>query len=134
MHLEAGALRNEMHRRRDNCSQLVSNLSKAKKVTLLFQDCATIRLCKVSWGSVCGAVDPPGAGFALLAGPMRYGESFSARVFFAILLIVAVCHTLPSHAQNSTEDVHIQPRIQPPAPKDPATEGDPSLRTHTKPV
>ena len=42
--------------------------------------------------------------------------------------------TFPAQAQNSTEDVHIQPRIQPPAPKDPAAEGDPSLRTHTKPV
>jgi|ERR1700690_2110836 len=63
---------------------------------------------------------------------MRCGESFSARVFFGVLLIVAVCHTLPSQAQNSTEDVHIQPRIQPSAPREP--EGDPSLRTHTKPM
>jgi len=65
---------------------------------------------------------------------MRCGVSFSARVFFAILLIAAVCHTLPVSAQNSTEDVHIQPRIQPPPPKDPAADGDPSLRTHTKPL
>ncbi|MGC2248320.1 MAG: VWA domain-containing protein, partial [Terriglobales bacterium] len=65
---------------------------------------------------------------------MRCGESFSARVFLVVLLIAAVCHTLPSHAQNSAEDVHIQPRIQPAAPQDPAIEGDPSLRTHTKPM
>ncbi|MGA7685395.1 MAG: VWA domain-containing protein [Terriglobales bacterium] len=69
---------------------------------------------------------------------MLCGDWFSARVFFRGLLIVAVCFafafTFPAQAQNSTEDVHIQPRIQPPAPKDPAAEGDPSLRTHTKPV
>ncbi|MGH9643989.1 MAG: hypothetical protein ACRD3Q_16395, partial [Terriglobales bacterium] len=65
---------------------------------------------------------------------MRYGESFSVRVVFTILLIVAVFYAFPAQAQNSTEDVHIQPRIQPPAPKDPLAEGDPSLRTHTKPV
>ncbi|MFY9676427.1 MAG: VWA domain-containing protein, partial [Terriglobales bacterium] len=58
----------------------------------------------------------------------------SAWTFFTILLMVAAVYTLPAQAQNSTEDVHIQPRIQPPAPKDPAEQGDPSLRTHTKPV
>jgi Ca-activated chloride channel family protein len=69
---------------------------------------------------------------------MLCGDWFSARAFFRGLLIVAVCFaftfTFPAQAQNSTEDVHIQPRIQPPPPTDPAAAGDPSLRTHTKPV
>lgn len=63
---------------------------------------------------------------------MLCGKRFSARVFFLVLLTVAVCSSLPVAAQNSTEDVHIQPRVAPEAPKEP--EGDPSLRTHTKPV
>jgi len=65
---------------------------------------------------------------------MRYRDSFSVRLLLSLVLIVAVCFPFLSFAQNSVEDVHIQPRIQPPAPKDPASEGDPSLRTHTKPM
>ncbi len=57
---------------------------------------------------------------------------FSARIFFLVLLTVAVCRTTPLAAQASVEDVHIQPRVVPEPPKEP--EGDPSLRTHTKPV
>ncbi len=57
---------------------------------------------------------------------------FSALSFFLVLLTVAVCRTTPLAAQASVEDVHIQPRIAPEPPK--APEGDPSLRTHTKPV
>jgi len=59
-------------------------------------------------------------------------RQFSAGVLFTVLLLAAVCTRLPVWAQNSTEDFHIQPRIQPPPPKEP--EGDPSLRTHTKPL
>ena len=62
---------------------------------------------------------------------MLCGRHFSARVFFAVLLLFAVSSSRVVLAQNSTEDVHIQPRIQPQPPKEP--EGDPSLRTHTKP-
>ena len=62
---------------------------------------------------------------------MLCGRHFSARVWFAVLLLFAVCNSRAALAQNSTEDVHIQPRIQPQPPKEP--EGDPSLRTHTKP-
>src|SRR5262249_52962561 len=60
--------------------------------------------------------------------------SFSVRLVLSFVLIVAVCFSQLSFAQNSVEDVHIQPRVQPPAPKDPIEQGDPSLRTHTKPV
>jgi Ca-activated chloride channel homolog len=63
---------------------------------------------------------------------MLWGKQFSARTSLAVLLMVAVCPSLPLFAQNSSEDVHIQPRIEPPKPKEP--EGDPSLRTHTKPM
>jgi Ca-activated chloride channel homolog len=64
-------------------------------------------------------------------GPMLCGKRFSAWLPVAILLVLSACFALPVAAQNSTEDVHIQPRIQPaPAPE---PQGDPSLRTHTKP-
>src|SRR5271169_1171925 len=63
---------------------------------------------------------------------MWQGKPFSPRVRFAVLLALAACFALPLFAQNSTEDVHIQPRVQPPAPIEP--EIDPSLRTHTKPL
>src|SRR6204780_2662126 len=61
---------------------------------------------------------------------MLYGKQLPAR-FLAVFLIVAVCGALPALAQNSTEDVHIQPRTKPAAPKDPDV--DPALKTHTKP-
>ncbi len=62
---------------------------------------------------------------------MLCGKRFSARLFFAVLLIGCCLQRSPLLAQNSTEDVHIQPRVQPPAPKEP--EVDPALQTHTKP-
>ena len=66
-----------------------------------------------------------------LVGRMLYRKQFSARFSFAVLL-VAVCSVLPLLAQTSTEDVHIQPRVQPPAPKEPDI--DPALKTHTRPI
>jgi len=63
---------------------------------------------------------------------MLCGKRLSARVFFLLLLMAAVCGSRLLVAQNSTEDVHIRPRVAPEPPKEP--EGDPSLRTHTKPV
>ncbi len=62
---------------------------------------------------------------------MLYVRQFSARVSFSVLLVVAVCGTLPVSAQNSTEDVHIQPRVQPGGPKDPSLAA--SFKSHTKP-
>jgi len=61
---------------------------------------------------------------------MLHGKQYSARVSFVVLLI-AVCGALPLLAQTSSQDVHIQPRIQPPALKEPDV--DPALKTHTKP-
>src|SRR6202043_1791131 len=59
-------------------------------------------------------------------------KRYSARVSFVVLL-VAVCGALPLLvlAQTSSQDVHIQPRVQPPAPKQ--LEIDPAFKTHTKP-
>ncbi len=62
---------------------------------------------------------------------MLCSKRFSAWLPISILLVLSACFALPVAAQNSTEDVHIQPRIQPPPPPEPT--GDPSLRTHTKP-
>jgi Ca-activated chloride channel homolog len=67
-----------------------------------------------------------------LVGPMLYGKQFSARLPFAVILVVAVCSALPLLAQNLGDDVHIQPRVQPPAPKEPDI--DPAFKTHTKPM
>jgi Ca-activated chloride channel family protein len=65
-------------------------------------------------------------------GPMLSGKQFSAGISFAVLLVVVVCGAAPVFAQTSSEDVHIQPRVQPPAPKELDT--DPAFRTHTKPM
>src|SRR6202167_858168 len=62
---------------------------------------------------------------------MLWGNQFSARLFFAVILVFLACCVLPLLAQNSTQDVHIQPRIQAAAPKEP--EIDPAFKTHTKP-
>ena len=62
---------------------------------------------------------------------MWYAKRFSARLSFAVLLVFVVCSAHPLLAQNLTEDVHIQPRVQPPAPK--APDLDPAFDTHTKP-
>ena len=61
---------------------------------------------------------------------MLHGKRYSARLSFVVLL-VAVCGALPLLAQTSTEDVHIQPRVQPAGPKQ--FEIDPAFKTHTKP-
>ncbi len=58
-------------------------------------------------------------------------DQFSVRFgLTALLLVLALC-PVPSLAQNSTEDVHIRPRVDTTAPKEP--EIDPALKTHTKP-
>jgi Ca-activated chloride channel family protein len=62
---------------------------------------------------------------------MWYAKRFSARLSLAVLLVLAVCGAHSLLAQTLTEDVHIQPRVQPPAPKVPDL--DPSFNTHTKP-
>src|SRR5450755_3540069 len=67
-----------------------------------------------------------------LVGPMLFGKQFSARLSIVVLLVASACCCLPLFAQNSTEDVHIQPRVMPGPPKEP--EIDPALKTHTKPL
>ncbi|MGA9505677.1 MAG: VWA domain-containing protein, partial [Terriglobales bacterium] len=63
---------------------------------------------------------------------MRCGHQFSVAFFLVVLVLVAACCVLPVFAQTSTQDVHIQPRVQPPVPKEP--ESDPALKTHNKPI
>jgi Ca-activated chloride channel homolog len=60
---------------------------------------------------------------------MWYGKQFPARVCLAVLVMAVFC-PLPLLAQNSTEDVHIQPRIQPPVPK--VANVEPVLGSHNK--
>ena len=62
---------------------------------------------------------------------MLRSNLFPVWLGLTVLLVIPACCPVPLLAQNSTDDVHIQPRIQPPAPVEP--QGDPSLRTHTKP-
>src|ERR1700722_4032976 len=69
-------------------------------------------------------------------GPMLSGRQSSAHIPsgipLAVLLLFAACSALPLCAQASTDDVHVQPRVQPPAPKE--LDMDPALNTHTKPL
>ncbi len=65
-------------------------------------------------------------------GPMLSGKQFSARVSFVVLLVFALCSALPLLAQISTDDVHVQPRVQPSPPTESAN--DPALKTNTKPL
>src|ERR1700688_2781001 len=59
-------------------------------------------------------------------------KHFSAFSHLSVVLLIAVCSVLPLVAQNSNEDVHIQPRVQAAAPKEPDI--DPAFKTHTKPL
>ena len=106
-------------------------MGASEKVTTLIRDCANIRAAELVVARLLGMRAgrlPSRRGFS---GPMLYRKQSSAGVFCAVLLGVAVCSALPLLAQNSTEDVHIQLRVHPPAPKDPDI--DPALKTHTKP-
>jgi Ca-activated chloride channel homolog len=60
-------------------------------------------------------------------------RSFSACFSFPVVVLVAVCGALPLLVlgQNSIEDVHIQPRLAPPAVTEPDI--DPALKAHAKP-
>ena len=62
---------------------------------------------------------------------MRYVKGCSSRSVWTAVLVVTTFSALHTFAQNSTEDVHIQPRPQP-APK--APEVDPALKSHSKPL
>src|SRR5947209_3708785 len=107
------------------------NLTAAdEKVTIFFRDCATIRVSRRylrPFSRFAGRVPSNGVD---LWGPMLYGKKISVRLSFLLVLAFTAC-SFQLLAQNSTEDVHIQPRVKPPAPVEP--EGDPALKTHTKP-
>ena len=122
-----------MHRVRRQPLGSVQNLTVAsEKVTTLVRDCANIPAQQsFLWPAFWDAWRVASPSRRGLVGPMLYRKQFAAGVSCAVLLVVAVCGAQPLLAQNSTEDVHIQPRVQPPAPKDPDI--DPALKTHTKP-
>ena len=63
---------------------------------------------------------------------MLSGKLFSARVSYDVRLVFALCSALPLLAQISTDDVHVQPRVQPSPPTESAN--DPALKTNTKPL
>lgn len=79
----------------------------------------------------CGSTRSQSRPRALLAcvGPMLYANGKPTRVFLLFLLATLVFLADASLAQNSTEDVHIQPR----APSLPPKEPDPTMRGHAKP-
>jgi Ca-activated chloride channel family protein len=74
------------------------------------------------------------------AGASRWSTSQArlgrAALMVLLALLVALAFMVPTAlAQSSSEDeVHITPRKQPDAPKDPRDTIDPALRTHTKPI
>jgi Ca-activated chloride channel family protein len=63
---------------------------------------------------------------------MLCGKQLSGWVRYAVLLLFSACLVPSLLAQNSTDDVHIRPRVQAQPPAEPV--GDPSLRTHTAPL
>ncbi len=83
------------------------------------------------WGCGSGRSRKSGSIRLWFVGPMVCSKRLSGRFPLIALLMLVFALTVPLHAQISAEDVHIQPRIQPPAPKQP--EIDPALKTHTKP-
>jgi Ca-activated chloride channel family protein len=73
----------------------------------------------------------PARTFLPCVGPMLYASKWSSRsVWAAVVLLVTFTAPL-AFPQNSSEDVHIQPRL-PSAPKEPDI--DPSLKSHSKPL
>jgi Ca-activated chloride channel homolog len=61
---------------------------------------------------------------------MRCSKRFSALVSYTVLLLLAACFNSLLVAQNSSEDVHIRPRVPLPTPAQPV---DASLSSHGKP-
>ena len=61
-------------------------------------------------------------------------HAFVLCILLAVLIPVA-CLPPAAWAQTAVDDVHVQPRVNPPDPKLKETEViDPSLKTHTKPM
>jgi Ca-activated chloride channel family protein len=80
--------------------------------------------------SECGSSpSTPARTFRSCVGPMLYAKRWLFPSVWVSVLVVMTFSAPPTFAQNSAEDVHIQPR---PAPKPP--EIDPALRSHSKPL
>jgi len=65
-----------------------------------------------------------------LAASLLCRKRFHAPLVLNVLLFAILCTPVPVLTQTSTEDVHIQPRVQPFVSN---REIDPGLKTHTKP-
>ncbi len=83
------------------------------------------------FGEFGPSTSAPARTFLPCVGHMLYAKKRSSRSLWAAVLVVVTCSGFPVFAQNSTEDVHIQPRPQP-IPK--ASEVESSLRSHSKPL
>ena len=67
--------------------------------------------------------------------PRRAKLCHAGRVLLLVMVALLAFGFSAAWAQGSPDDdVHIAPRKQPEAPKDPLTGVDPALRTHTKPI
>jgi Ca-activated chloride channel homolog len=55
------------------------------------------------------------------------------RLFLTLVTIVSL-YEAAAWAQSPVDDVHVNPRVQPPSPPKENEIIDPSLRTHTKPI
>ncbi|HET7440974.1 MAG TPA: VWA domain-containing protein [Terriglobales bacterium] len=66
--------------------------------------------------------------------PMLYFDRFRSFPSFLFLLMAATFFAASlASAQSNVDDVHVKPRVQPPAPVKPSDLMDPALKTHTKP-
>ncbi len=58
----------------------------------------------------------------------------AARLLVSLLIFVSALLFFSALAQNTPDDVHINPRVQPATPAPASAMADPSLLTHTKPI
>ena len=66
--------------------------------------------------------------------PMLYFDRLRSFPSFLFLLMAATFFAASlASAQSNVDDVHVKPRVQPPAPIKPSDLMDPALKTHTKP-
>jgi Ca-activated chloride channel family protein len=73
----------------------------------------------------------PARTFLPCVGPMLCLKKWSSRSIWAAVLLLTTFTANHAYSQNSTDDVHIQPR-QPSVPKE--ADADPSLKNHSKPL
>jgi Ca-activated chloride channel family protein len=69
-------------------------------------------------------------------GPFEGNRTHGApkQLIYLLLVFALAIGSCPVLAQNLSDDVHIQPRIQPEKAMNPMDTIDPALKTHTKPI